>query len=93
MPKQCASRYIDDADAVFFIKIRTRYLTKQDETRKRVKADDMRLIYAYPTGAHVSKNRYGITDVIEWDDENVNPVLSYIPFFKPRVAARKTAAK
>lgn len=93
MHKNAAAHYIDPVDAVVFIKVKSRYISREDEKRKRLSADSERLLVAHPTGAHISKNRYGIEDPILWDDRTVNPLLQYIPFFVAMKNAKQGASK
>ena len=81
LDKRAAACYIDDVDAVAFVKLKTRIITKENAKRSRMRSDGTRVIVLTPTGAHVAKNRYGIEDPIEWGDSTVNPLLPLIPFY------------
>jgi hypothetical protein len=92
LPRQSTAHYVDNVDAVCFIKLRTRYITREEEKRKRVRADDTRIIIMHSTGAHVSKNRYGVTEDIEWNDASINPIIEFIPFYASQQQAAKRSA-
>jgi hypothetical protein len=81
MDRKAAAHYIDQPDAVAYVRVHTRFVTSEDKDKARAIADKKRMIVLHPTGAHVSKNRYGIEAPIEWADKNSNPLLPLIPFF------------
>lgn len=82
LDKRPMAHYIDGADFVAFVRVNVKYLSKEDQDRKRAIADKKRIIVLHPTGAHVSKNRYGIESPVEWADPTMNPLLPLIPYYK-----------
>lgn len=96
LDKRSQRPYIDDADLVAYIRLRTRYVTREKDDRAKAVADKARLIVCHPTGAHISKNRYGIEEPVTWIDKTFNPLIELIPFFNGAHAtptATKTKAK
>lgn len=75
MNKRSVSAYVDDADVVAFIRLRT--FTHGDGERKKAVSDGTRELICYPLAANVSKNRYGITQALEIN-ENENPLTKFI---------------
>lgn len=61
----CAKVYTNNADLVAFIKLKTYVLDGKAQT------DGSRIITCYPSAAHVSKNRYKITEDLPFEiDQN-----------------------
>lgn len=83
LDKRAMQYYIDAADAVCFIRLNTKYITREDDDRRRAVSDKNRVLVLHTTAAHVSKNRYGIEDPIPWPSEQrwQNPLLARIPYF------------
>lgn len=81
--------YIDDVDIVGFIRLASA-LRGGDKERKRVISDGQRELIAYSTPASVSKNRYGITAPIPFN-EGENPLAKALGIKGRSVkAAKKT---
>ncbi len=93
MDKKAAAHYVDQPDAVAYIRVNTKYVTSEDRDKARAIADKKRIIVLHPTGAHISKNRYGIEAPVEWVDRTSNPILPLIPFFARQQAAAGAAKK
>lgn len=83
LDQRAATPYIDPADMVAFVRVHTKFVTKESTERVRAVSDKNRVIITYPTGAHISKNRYGIEEPIAWPaaTRTVNPLLPFIPFY------------
>ena len=64
MNKRSVAHYSDNVDLVGFIKLRT-YVSGDTEKKKAV-SDGARIITCYPVPSHISKNRFGITQDIEF---------------------------
>lgn len=62
----CSKVYTNNCDLVAFMKMVT-YVVEG-----KAKSDGSRIITCYPSASHVSKNRYGITDDLAFE-EGVNP--------------------
>lgn len=69
--------YIDNVDLVAYIKLRTYVSEGKDKKRNMAMSDGSRIITCHKTANHVSKNRFGITDDIEFK-LGVNPFLNYV---------------
>jgi hypothetical protein len=76
MGKRAVTHYSDDVDLVAFIKLKT--YTSGDGERKKAISDGSRIITCYPSAAHISKNRYGITKDIAFD-LGTNPLADFVP--------------
>jgi len=76
MHRHSISHYSDNVDLVAFIKLR-RYTTGEADKTKKAVTDGTRVLTCYPTPAHVSKNRLGITEDIPFE-LNTNPLAEYI---------------
>lgn len=81
LDKRTTAVYIDDADAVVYVKLKTQYVTKANDDRKRARTDGTRVLIMHPTVAHVAKNRYGVEGPLDWNDPTSNPLLDVIPFY------------
>lgn len=81
LDERATNCYIDAADMVCFVRIHTKYVTKEDSPRARAITGKDRVIIVHPTGAHVSKNRYDIQEPVAWADKTVNPLLPLIPYY------------
>lgn len=75
--KKSVSHYVDNVDLVAFVKLR-RFLKgdKDDKVKKAVSTGD-RIITCYPTPSHVSKNRFGITEDLDFK-LNSNPFQQFL---------------
>jgi hypothetical protein len=69
--------YIDNVDLVAYIKLRTYVSEGKDKKRNIAMSDGNRIITCHKTANHVSKNRFGITEDIEFK-LGVNPFLNYV---------------
>jgi len=78
--KRSVAPYVDNVDIVAYLKASI-YITGKDGESKRVSTDGSRQIVCYPTPENISKNRYGITENIEFK-QCINPLIPLIPFFK-----------
>jgi hypothetical protein len=85
--KRVQTYYLDTPDMVAFVRLKTKYITKENTDKVRAVTDQLRVIVAHPTGAHVSKNRYGITSPVDWPDLTANPLVPFLPFFAEQQAA------
>lgn len=88
--------YVDDVDMVAFVRLASA-LRGEDGERKKVISNGDREVICHATAASVSKNRYGITDVLEFQPGE-NPFASAFglgakrtekPAQKPEVATEK----
>ena len=68
--------YLDDVDAVGFLRQRM-VITGDDGERKKAISDDTRELVMHVTASNVSKNAYGITEPIEVQ-LGVNPIAAFI---------------
>lgn len=73
--------YLDDVDAVGFLR-QPIALMGDDGERKKAVSDDTRELVMHVTAANVSKNAYGITEPIEVK-LGVNPLAEFIPGAAP----------
>ncbi len=81
--KKSIAHYVDNVDLVGFIKLQTFVSGGDKDAGVRAKAttSGARIITAYPTPNHISKNRFGITADIPYD-HGVNPFTPYVPFLQ-----------
>lgn len=91
MPKSLP-HYVDDVDLVGFVRL-TSALRGDDGDRKKVISDGSRELVAYATAASVSKNRFGITEPLDFE-LGTNPLEEALGIAarKKSAAARKPAA-
>lgn len=82
LDKRSTQPYIDLVDAVVFVRVKTRYVTKEDSKKVRASTTSERVLIMYPTGAHVAKNRYGVEQPVSWADKTANPLLDLIPYYQ-----------
>jgi hypothetical protein len=68
--------YVDDVDAVLFLRLQTYIKGKEDDPKKAV-SDGTRIVVAHSTAANVSKNRFGINQPIVVPNGE-NPILDII---------------
>lgn len=73
--KRSIAPYVDDSDVVGFIKLET--FTRGDEGKEKAVSDGTRVLVCYATAANVSKNRFGISEDLPFD-EGTNPLIPYI---------------
>jgi hypothetical protein len=76
MSEKSTLPYIDNVDAVGFIRLET-YVTGDGDIKK-AHSDGTRELVCYATAANVSKNRFGITEPITLK-VGVNPFAPYLP--------------
>jgi len=77
LPAKSLPPYVDDVDVVGFLKLET--FTKGDEgERKKAFSTGDRQLIVHACAANVSKNRFGITDPLEFV-AGVNPLAAVIP--------------
>ena len=77
LPEKSLPPYVDDVDVVGFLKIET--YTKGDKgERKKAFSTDQRQLIVHACAANVSKNRFGITEPLEFV-AGVNPLAAVIP--------------
>jgi hypothetical protein len=88
--KRSVSHYSDDVDLVAFVKLQT-YTTGTGE-RKRATSDGTRIITCYPNAAHVSKNRYGITEDLIFK-LGTNPLAEFIPALRTKTPTQTQTPK
>lgn len=91
MPKSLP-HYVDDVDLVGFVRL-TSALRGDDGDRKKVISDGSRELVAYATAASVSKNRFGITEPLDFE-LGTNPLEEALGIAarKKSAAAKKPAA-
>jgi hypothetical protein len=77
--------YVDDVDMVAFVRLVSR-LRGDDGERKKVVSSGAREVICHATAASVSKNRYGITEPLEFSPGE-NPFADVFGLPKPKVAA------
>lgn len=68
--------YVDDVDFVGFIRLQSA-LRGDDDERKKVVSNGDRELICYATAASVSKNGFGITDALDFE-EGANPLAPYL---------------
>lgn len=78
--KKSVPYYVDDVDAVMFIKLET-FTTETEKGNNKAMSDGTRVLVTYATASNVSKNRFGIKEDIILK-EGVNPLEDYIDFLK-----------
>lgn len=88
--KKSVAPYVDDSDVVGFIKLETH--TTGDGERKKAISDGSRILVTYATASNVSKNRYGITEDIDFIP-GVNPLQGFIPALKTNKPTNKKESK
>lgn len=77
MNKKSVSHYIDNVDLVAFIKLQTFTAGSEKDQVKKATTSGKRIVTCYPTPAHVSKNRLGIKDDLEFP-EGINPFAEFL---------------
>ena len=90
LPAKSLPPYVDDVDLVGFIKL-TSIVRGEDGERKRVSSNGDRELVVASSAANVSKNRFGITDVLDVP-EGSNPLLGLVPGL-PKAPAPSAALK
>jgi len=74
----CTQAYVGNVDIVAFIRLKT-LLRGNDGGKKRALSSGEREIICFPVANCVSKNRFGLTDVIDFDINKGNPFAGKIP--------------
>ena len=77
LPEKSLPPYVDDVDVVGFLKIET-YTRGDKGERKKAFSTDQRQLIVHACAANVSKNRFGITEPLEFV-AGVNPLAAVIP--------------
>lgn len=84
LPPKSMPPYVDDVDVVGFVRLVS--FTKGDEgERKKAISTGERELICYATASNVSKNRYGITEPLEYLPGE-NPLANVIPALAPFAA-------
>lgn len=76
--KRSMAPYVDDVSAVGLVRLETFTMGDADDKRKKAVGSGNRIITMHATPASVTKNRYGITDNVEFAMAS-NPLIPYIP--------------
>lgn len=79
--KRSRQPYIDNVDAVALITLETYRKTSDGERPDKAISDGTRVMKLTSSAAHVSKNRYGITEDLILTP-GINPLAQYIPSLK-----------
>lgn len=77
LPAKSLPPYVDDVDLVGFIRLATIIRGEDGERKKAISTGDRELVVA-ATPASVSKNRFGITEVLDVP-EGSNPLIGLVP--------------
>jgi len=77
LPAKSLPPYVDDVDVVGFLKLVTYTKGDEGERKKAISTGDRQLI-VHASAANVSKNRYGITEPIDFEPGE-NPLGKVIP--------------
>ena len=77
LPAKSLPPYVDDVDVVGFLKLVTYTKGDEGERKKAISTGDRQLII-HASAANVSKNRYGVTEAIEFI-AGENPLAQVIP--------------
>lgn len=91
LPPKSQPPYVDDVDVVGFLRLVTYTKGEEGDRKKAVSTGDLEMI-VHATAANVSKNRYGITDPLEYR-LGENPLAAVIPALAEPAPAKKTQAK
>lgn len=85
MHRKSAAHYIDNVDAVAFVKLQI-FTAKDDDERSRVSTSGQRIITMHYTPNHISKNRYGIKKDLPFPIGS-NPLKEFIPALRSQQPA------
>ena len=77
LPSKSLPPYVDDVDLVGFVRLVSIVRGEDGERKKAISTGDRELIVA-ATAANVSKNRYGLTEAIEFMP-GINPLIGLVP--------------
>jgi len=89
LPPKSMPPYVDDVDVVGFVRLVT-FTKGEDGERKKAISTGERELIVHATAANVSKNRYGITEAMEFLP-GVNPLAGKIPGLVVEATATATA--
>lgn len=89
MHHKSVGHYSDNVDLVGFIKLKT--FTRGDGDRKKAISDGQRIITCYPIANHISKNRFGITEDLLFE-QDTNPLAPFIPALNDAPTQSQNAA-
>ena len=81
LPPKSMPPYVDDVDVVGFVRL-VSFTKGEDGERKKAISTGERELICHATAANVSKNRYGITEPLEYRP-NENPLAACIPALTP----------
>lgn len=76
MHKKSIPHYVDNADLVAFIRLKTFTVTKGDKAK--AKSTGEREIICFPVASSVSKNRFGISEPIPFPVDGGNPFDAFV---------------
>lgn len=76
MYRKAKTHYIDNVDFVGYVRLKA-FLSGDDGERKRVRDTGDRELVCHATASSVSKNGYGITEALDFED-GVNPLVPYL---------------
>lgn len=76
MHKKSVPHYVDNADLVAFIRLKTFTVSKGDKTK--AKSTGEREIICHPVASNVSKNRFGLFEAIPFPLESGNPFDAFV---------------
>ena len=81
--KKCMPHYVDNVDMVAYLKLETFIVGEKGDKKKAISTGG-RTAVCYTGAAQVSKNRYGITEDLEVE-QNVNPFTPFIKSLTPTI--------
>lgn len=76
MYRKAKTHYVDNVDFVGYVRLKA-FLSGDDGERKRVRDTGDRELVCHATAASVSKNGYGITEPLDFE-EGANPLAPYL---------------
>ncbi len=91
LPPKSMPPYVDDVDVVGFVRL-VSFTKGEDGERKKAISTGERELICYATASNVSKNRYGITEPLEFHPGE-NPLAACIPALAPFASIRNTNKK
>lgn len=91
LPPKSMPPYVDDVDVVGFVRL-VSFTKGEDGERKKAISTGERELICHATAANVSKNRYGITEPLEFHPGE-NPLAACIPALAPFASIRNTNKK
>jgi hypothetical protein len=78
--------YVDDVDVVAFVRL-VSAMRGEEGDRKKIISNGDREVICHATAASVSKNRYGITEALDFMP-GVNPFAETFGLAKPKAATK-----